>query len=86
MKKMIEQCKNIEELILSECDLTSLDNFPQLQHLKQLDLSINSLPDEEIKKLAINKQLTILSIADNKITKLDTIKSLQNSLKNLEEL
>lgn len=84
MKKMIEQCKNIEELILSECDLTSLDNFPQLQHLKQLDLSINSLPDEEIKKLAINKQLTILSIADNKITKLDTIKSLQNSLKNLE--
>jgi Leucine-rich repeat (LRR) protein len=73
-------------LVLSECDLVSLDNLPQLGNLEELDLSTNSLADEEIKKISIYKKLVSLNIADNKITKLETVKSLKEAMKNLEVL
>ena len=70
MKTALEQCKSLESLVLCECDLTSLKNFPQLKQLQELDLSTNSIPDEELKQLGIYKSLLMLSIADNKIEKL----------------
>lgn len=85
MKKLLEQCKNLQTLILCECDLVSLQNLPKLPQLTFLDISTNSLSDQEISKLAIYDKLTELSIADNKIQKLQTIKQL-SSLKKLQSL
>lgn len=85
IKQLLEQCKQLQTLILCECDLVSLENFPKLPRLTLLDLSTNSLPDDEIKKVSTLDTLTDLNIADNKITKLETIKAL-SSLKNLQSL
>ena len=75
IKKAIEACINIESFSVAECDLTSLDNFPVLKKLKELDVSSNSLPDEALKVIAGNcKKLVRVSFGDNKIAKLDSIK------------
>lgn len=70
VKTLLEKFKNLECLVLSECDISSLDNLPQLPHIQDLDLSSNNLTDSEIKKIAIYPKLVSLNIADNKISKL----------------
>lgn len=40
IKKVIEGCKNLEILILTECGLDSLDNMPELD-LTAIDLTAN---------------------------------------------
>ena len=45
----------------------NIDNLPSLKKLKDLDLSTNSIPDSEVKQIAVYKSLINLSIADNQI-------------------
>jgi Leucine-rich repeat (LRR) protein len=78
---MIEELTSLENLIIAECDLVSLDNLPDCPQLLELDISSNAIKDEDLKILAKYPKLTKLNIADNKIAKLDTIKCLKNHKK-----
>lgn len=86
IKRVLENCKNLQVLYMAECDLTSLDHFPLLDKLDEFDVSSNSLKDQDIKHIiSCCKNITTLSIGDNNITSLDTIKQLK-ALKELEIL
>lgn len=61
----------------AECDLVSLEHLPDCPKLSDLDVSSNSLKDEDLKSILKYSNLTKLNVADNKITKLDSIKSLK---------
>lgn len=64
---IIENHPRIESLILAECSLCSLDNFPTLPNLTNLDLSSNFLSDRNIEALLSCKAIVKLNLADNKI-------------------
>jgi Leucine-rich repeat (LRR) protein len=68
---------SLETLVAAECDLVSLENLPDCSQLSDLDVSSNSLKDEDLKSIIKYSKLTKLSIADNKINKLDSIKVLK---------
>jgi Leucine-rich repeat (LRR) protein len=63
--------------VAAECDLVSLENLPDCPQLSDIDVSSNSLKDEDLKSIIKYSKLTKLSIADNKINKLDSIKVLK---------
>lgn len=71
---------------MAECDLTSLENFPKLDKLVELDVSSNSLTDNDMKTIAVQcPNVTTLSIGDNNIKCVNSIEHLK-SLKGLEVL
>jgi Leucine-rich repeat (LRR) protein len=77
MKEELEKCVSLNSLVLTECQLNSLENFPDIPELVHLDLSTNLIPDKEVSKLSKFKKLEFLSLAENKITKLSTVQQLK---------
>ena len=66
----------IRNLSLSGCKLSSLHNFPNLPHLRRLDLNDNNLKDEDLLTLQQCSNLKYLALAGNKIKSIDAIKQL----------
>lgn len=86
MKHLIQSCMNIQVLSMAECDLTSLENFPKLDKLVELDVSSNSLTDSDMKTIATQcPHIISLSIGDNNIKCVNSIEHLK-PLKELEVL
>lgn len=77
---------NLQFLSLNNVGLTSLDNFPSLQHLKRLELNDNKIAgglDVLQEQALIN--LTVLHLSGNRIKSLDDLQPL-GSLPNLKQL
>ena len=65
VKTYLENFKSLEELSLVNCNLNSLQNFPELPSLKKLDLSDNHLKDADLKELCKYTKLQELRMANN---------------------
>ena len=65
VKTYLENFKSLEELSLVNCNLNSLQNFPELPSLKKLDLSDNHLKDTDLKELCKYTKLQELRMANN---------------------
>ena len=52
LKSELEKYKNLIYLSLNDCQLKSLDNFPNLPNLVKLDLLDNNLSGESLTKIA----------------------------------
>lgn len=77
---------NLQFLSLNNVGLTSLDNFPSLQHLKRLELNDNKIAgglDVLQEQALIN--LAVLHLSGNRIKSLDDLQPL-GSLPNLKQL
>ncbi len=82
----MEKCTQLKVLRMAECNLSSLDNFPSLPNLEELDVSSNSITDKDLKIIATNCQkLKMLSIGDNQISAIASLKVLK-PIKNLQTL
>jgi len=46
IKEKLETYSNLASLTLNDCNLTSLDNFPELPNLIRLEIQDNNLPHE----------------------------------------
>ena len=78
IKNYLENFKDLEELTLSFCNLTSLKNLPDLPKLKKIELSDNHIKGQELNYLCKYKNLVELRIANNDIKTFDDIKCLEN--------
>ena len=77
IKKYLENFKELEELTLSICNLTSLKNLPDLPKLLKIELNDNHFKGDELINLCKYKNLSELRIANNDINKFDDIKCLE---------
>ena len=77
IKNYLENFKDLEEIYLSICNLTSLKNLPDLPKLKKINLNDNHLKGEELNNLCKYKNLIDLRIANNDIKKIEEIKCLE---------
>ena len=78
IKQYLENFKDLEELTLSICKLTSLKNLPDLPKLKKIVLTDNHLKGEDLNNLCKYKNLVDIRIANNDIKNIDEIKCLEN--------
>ena len=85
LKKELEKYKNLLYLSLNDCQLKSLDNFPQIPSLLKLDLLDNHLTDDCISVIASISGLQALSLGGNQIKEISTLKALKK-LPELHEL
>ena len=65
IKTYLENFKSLEELSMVNCNLNSLQNFPDLPSLIKLDLSDNHIKDTDLKELYKYKKLQELRMANN---------------------
>ena len=65
IKTYLENFKSLEELSMVNCNLNSLQNFPDLPSLIKLDLSDNHIKDTDLKELFKYKKLQELRMANN---------------------
>ena len=65
IKTYLENFKSLEELSMVNCNLNSLQNFPDLPSLIKLDLSDNHLKDTDLKELYKYNKLQELRMANN---------------------
>ena len=73
VKKYLENFKDLEELTLTMCNISSLKNFPDLPKLSKIELSDNHIKGEELPNLCKYNNLTELRIANNNIKNFDEI-------------
>jgi len=78
VKAYLENFKDLEELTLSICNLTSLKNFPDLPNLKKIELNDNHFKGNDLENLCKYTTLSELRIANNDIKTLEEIKCLEN--------
>ena len=78
VKSYLENFKSLEELCLVNCNLNSLNNFPELPNLSKIDLSDNHLKDSDLKELCKYNNLKELRMANNGIGDWSQIKILEN--------
>ena len=78
IKNYLENFKDLEELTLSFCNLTTLKNFPDLPKLSKIELNDNHFKGEELSLLCKYKNLSELRIANNNINNFDEIKCLES--------
>ena len=77
VKTYLENFKSLEELSLVNCNLNTLNNFPELPNLLKIDLSDNHLKDSDLKELCKYKNLTELRMANNNIKEWSEIQILE---------
>ena len=65
VKTYLENFKSLTELSMINCNLNSLQNFPDLPSLIKLDLSDNHIKDTDLKELLKYKKLQELRMANN---------------------
>jgi acidic leucine-rich nuclear phosphoprotein 32 family protein A/C/D len=76
----LEKFSSLTTLTLNGCGLTTLEDFPTLQHLKKLELADNQLADgclDELQNAGLFL-LTKLSLAGNRFGSLDALEPLQS--------
>ena len=78
IKNYLENFKDLEELTLSFCNLTTLKNLPDLPKLSKIELNDNHFKGEELSFLCKYKNLSELRIANNSIKNYDEIKCLES--------
>ena len=77
----LEKFVNLRTLTLNGCGLTTLEGFPQLPQLRQLELSDNNLSDGlESLQDACLVNLKSLSLAGNKFSTLESLEPLVRAL------
>ena len=81
----MQDLKNLNMLSFQSTQISSLQNFPTLPNLKQVELTDNLLTGAELIHLCGNENLAKIGMANNKIT---TIKELECLIKlpNLKSL
>lgn len=85
IKQKIESAPRVKALSFQNCRLSSLENFPQIPGLKELDLSDNYLKDENIQELSQFKNLKYMYLSGNKIRNINSLSFLKE-LENLKEI
>ena len=85
LKEKLSECINLSSLTMNECDLMTLENFPDLPNLTRLELCDNSFDGESLHHLGNLKKLQSLILGGNNIKKMEEIESLKQ-LENLIEL
>ncbi|CAD8082357.1 unnamed protein product [Paramecium sonneborni] len=86
MAALFTQHQQLLGLTFEKCGLTTLDGFPKLSKLQNLELENNSLTGTAIKFIADNfKELINLNLSQNNIKSVDELKPLA-SLTKLESL
>ena len=65
VKTYLENFKSLEELSMVNCNLNTLQNFPELPSLIKLDLSDNHIKDTDLNELLKYKKLQELRMANN---------------------
>ena len=83
--KNIKQEKNLAFLNLNECGLISLKNFPKIENLVHLELSLNNFPPSEINELCVLTNIQSISLCNLKINTIEELKPL-TKLENLLQL
>ena len=79
VKTYLENFKSLEELSMVNCNLNTLQNFPELPSLIKLDLSDNHIKDTDLKELLKYKKLQELRMANNNgISNFSEIKKLES--------
>ena len=79
VKTYLENFKSLEELSMVNCNLNTLQNFPELPSLIKLDLSDNHIKDTDLNELLKYKKLQELRMANNNgISNLSEIKKLES--------
>ena len=79
VKTYLENFKSLEELSMVNCNLNTLQNFPELPSLIKLDLSDNHIKDTDLNELLKYKKLQELRMANNNgISNFSEIKELEN--------
>ena len=79
VKTYLENFKSLEELSMVNCNLNTLQNFPELPSLIKLDLSDNHLKDTDLNELLKYKKLQELRMANNNgISNFSEIKKLES--------
>ena len=81
-KPLFLRYEALENLVISKCDLRTLENFPKLTSLKALDLSNNSLQGS-LNHLMPLVDLTYLNLANNILKDFRKLQPLQ-MIDNLE--
>ena len=77
-KAYLEKFTNVDNLIMLGCELSSLENFPELTNIKRLELSENAIKGSDLVHLKKLTGLVCLNIAANKIERLDDLKALKD--------
>jgi len=78
IKAAIEKHKDtLVFLSLNECQLTSLENFPNLPKLSRLELTDNKIPGSELAKLASFTDLQSLSFGGNQLKEFKDLEALK---------
>ena len=79
VKTYLENFKSLEELSMVNCNLNTLQNFPELPSLIKLDLSDNHIKDTDLSELLKYKKLQELRMANNNgISNFSEIKKLES--------
>ena len=79
VKTYLENFKSLEELSMVNCNLNTLQNFPELPSLIKLDLSDNHIKDIDLNELLKYKKLQELRMANNNgISNFSEIKKLES--------
>jgi hypothetical protein len=72
----VQAFSNLQMLVLNDCGLHSLENFPRLHNLIRLDLVFNQLPDECLLHLDASRRLQCLMLGANQIKDIDCLQHL----------
>jgi Leucine-rich repeat (LRR) protein len=76
LKDELEKYKALKRLSMIACDLRSLDNFPNLASLEELELADNKIKGDELSKLPALNNLRSLGLSSNLINGVQDLKSL----------
>eukprot|EP00828_Plagiopyla_frontata_P018506 TRINITY_DN2373_c0_g1_i8.p1 TRINITY_DN2373_c0_g1~~TRINITY_DN2373_c0_g1_i8.p1 ORF type:complete len:223 (-),score=55.43 TRINITY_DN2373_c0_g1_i8:31-699(-) len=77
LKAKIESYTNLCSLALNDCQLKSLENFPNLPKLAKLELIDNQLAANALNELPSFPELQSLSLGGNRIANIDEITALK---------
>ena len=77
LKKELEAFKELQTLTMNGCELISLDNFPKLDNLFQLELTDNKFPITDLTKLAHLKSMQSLVLRNTNVKKVEDLAPLK---------
>ncbi len=85
LKKELESLKKTTFLSLNNCELTTLENFPNISGLTRLELMENKISGKDLKCLSNLTTLKSLSLGENKIETYEDLEPLKD-IKGLVQL
>lgn len=83
IRRLLEGCPKLEYLTLNDCELRSLEGFPQLQRLIGLELADNQytflqyrITDHDLPHLSAVPQVNFLTLGNNRLSSPSSLKQL----------